>query len=209
MIAIGSLIVYRMIQKASYSILGNQNSHIYEIMVFPVTVAVLNLLVITILGQVYTLLATKLTNLEYCRTQTEYEQSLTIKNVVFQLINYYSPLVYIAFIKGKFVGYPGKYNRLWGFRLEECRTSSCLVELCLHLVIIMVGKQAMNAVIEMLFPCIWKLINKFIKSRRLRQGIGVPELLVACNQWTEDYHLEPWCYNSLFVEYLEMGKKCV
>lgn len=207
MIALGSLIVYRMIQGASYKVFGNGNSHFYEIIVFPATIAFLNLLIITILGRIYSSLAIKLTNLEYCRTQTEYEQSLTIKNVVFQLINYYTPLIYIAFIKGKFIGYPGKYNRFWGFRLEECRTSSCLVELCLHLVIMMVGKQIMNSIIDMLFPCIWKLIHKYIKRRRLRQGIGVPKLLVACNQWTEDYHLQRWSCNSLFMEYLEMGAK--
>lgn len=36
-----------------------------------------------------------------------------------QFINYYSSIFYIAFFKGKMVGYPGDYNRVFGSRQEE------------------------------------------------------------------------------------------
>jgi anoctamin-1 len=36
-----------------------------------------------------------------------------------QFVNHYASIFYIAFFKGKFIGYPGKYNRFFGFRQEE------------------------------------------------------------------------------------------
>lgn len=41
------------------------------------------------------------------RTQTEYEDSYTFKIFVFEFMNYYSSLIYIAFFKGRFYDYPG------------------------------------------------------------------------------------------------------
>lgn len=208
LIAIFSMIVYRMAQKASHSILGSDNSMTYKIMVLPMTAGIIDLIVISMLDYVYTSLAVYLTNMEYCRTQTEYDESLTVKNYIFQFVNYYSSLFYIAFMKGKFVGYPAKYNRILGFRQEECNPGGCLMELCMQLVIIMVGKQAVNAIVEMLFPYIMRCIRK-ISARMGMRKTESEEKLISCNQWTEDYHLEPSNTNSLFSEYLEMGELVV
>lgn len=65
----------------------------------------------TYIFQVYDRLAVYLTELELLRTQTEFEDSLTLKIYLFQFVNYYTSIFYIAFLKGKFVGYPSKYNR--------------------------------------------------------------------------------------------------
>ncbi|XP_011212703.2 anoctamin-1 isoform X1 [Bactrocera dorsalis] len=203
LIAIFSMIVYRMAQKASHSILGSDNSMTYKIMVLPMTAGIIDLIVISMLDYVYTSLAVYLTNMEYCRTQTQYDESLTVKNYIFQFVNYYSSLFYIAFLKGKFVGYPAKYNRILGFRQEECNPGGCLMELCMQLVIIMVGKQAVNAIVEMLFPYIMRCIRK-LSARMGMRKVESEEKLISCNQWTEDYHLEPSNTNSLFSEYLEM-----
>jgi anoctamin-1 len=67
----------------------------------------------------YTWLAEYLTEMELLRTQTEFDDSLTLKIYLLQFVNYYASIFYIAFFKGKFVGYPGRYNRLFGFRQEE------------------------------------------------------------------------------------------
>lgn len=193
-----------MAQKASYNILGNEDSMTYKIMVLPMTAGIIDLLVISVLDRLYASLAVTLTNWEYCRTRSEYDDSLTIKNYVFQFINYYSSLFYIAFLKGKFIGYPAKYNRILGFRQEECNPGGCLMELCMQLVIIMVGKQAVNAIVEMLIPYIMHKIRKFGTCCNLRKHKS-KDKLISCNQWTEDYHLEPWTNSSMFLEYLEMG----
>ncbi|XP_073830259.1 anoctamin-6 isoform X1 [Musca autumnalis] len=203
LIAIFSMVVYRMAQRASHSVWGDENSATYKIMAMPFTAGIIDLIVISILDYAYSSLAVKLTDWEYCRTQTEYDESLTIKHYVFQFVNYYSSLFYIAFLKGKFVGYPMKYNTIFGFRQEECSPGGCLMELCIQLIIIMVGKQAVNAIIEMLVPYLMKKFRKFSTHVGLRRRKN-EEKLVSCNQWTEDYHLEPWTNTSMFGEYLEM-----
>ena len=53
------------------------------------------------------------------RTQTEFEDNLTFKVFIFQFINFYSSIFYIAFFKGKFHGYPAQYNRIFRYRQEE------------------------------------------------------------------------------------------
>lgn len=59
---------------------------------------------------------------ELPRTQTDYENSLTMKMFLFQFVNYYSSCFYIAFFKGKFVGYPGDPVYWLGkYRNEEVR----------------------------------------------------------------------------------------
>ncbi len=59
---------------------------------------------------------------ELPRTKTEYENSLTLKMFLFQFVNYYSSCFYIAFFKGKVVGYPGQPVYWFGaFRNEEVR----------------------------------------------------------------------------------------
>lgn len=59
---------------------------------------------------------------EIPRTYQEYESSLTLKMFLFQFVNFYSSCFYVAFFKGKFVGYPGKYTYLFhAWRSEEVR----------------------------------------------------------------------------------------
>lgn len=60
-----------------------------------------------------------MTEVELLRTQTEFDDSLTLKIYLLQFVNYYASIFYIAFFKGKFVGYPGNYNRLFKYRQEE------------------------------------------------------------------------------------------
>lgn len=67
----------------------------------------------------YTQLAEYLTELEMWRTQTQFDDSLTLKIYLLQFVNYYASIFYIAFFKGKFVGHPGKYNTIFDYRQEE------------------------------------------------------------------------------------------
>ena len=48
------------------------------------------------------------------RTQSEFDDNLTFKVFLFQFINFYSSIFYIAFFKGRFVGYPGHYKHIFG-----------------------------------------------------------------------------------------------
>ena len=56
------------------------------------------------------------------RTQADFDDNLTFKVFIFQFINFYSSIIYIAFFKGKFVGYPGHYHNIFGnLRNEDVR----------------------------------------------------------------------------------------
>lgn len=111
------IVIYRMSLASSESLYGDETS--FRIYVVPVTAGIINLVCIVILNTVYFKLAYYLTDLELPRSQTEFEESLTLKIYMFQFINFYTSIFYIAFIKGKFVGYPAKYNTVLGIRQEE------------------------------------------------------------------------------------------
>ncbi|KAL1453996.1 hypothetical protein WDU94_010293 [Cyamophila willieti] len=166
------IIIYRMSQYASLSLNHNADwMNSYGIVIIPFTAACINLVCIQILNQVYARVATYMTELEYLRTQTEFDESLAIKIYLFQFVNYYTSIFYIAFLKGKFVGYPAKYTRIGGNRQEECSPGGCFMELCIQLAVIMVGQQTFNSIVEMFMPYFWKLYNVFMFSTGLSDDL--------------------------------------
>lgn len=196
--AVFSVVFYRMSILASQILYSEKDTFA---LLGSVTAALINLVCIMVLNWFYDWLAMHLTELELLRTQTEFENSLTLKIYLFQFVNYYTSIFYIAFLKGKFVGYPAKYNRIFGLRQEECAPGGCLMELCIQLGIIMVGKQAMNSILEMVIPLMYKWFNTI----KVKTGMGTEdEKAVSCTQWAEDYKLLDWGPRGLFPEYLEM-----
>ncbi|XP_076344268.1 anoctamin-1-like isoform X2 [Tachypleus tridentatus] len=202
LVAVVSVISYRIsIQTVLYFTLsGNQTLTSMVTLTTLVTAALLNLVCIMIFNLIYRRIATYLTELEVHRTQTEYENSLTLKMFLLQFVNYYSSIFYIAFFKGRFVGYPGHYNSLFGYRQEECVAGGCLLELSLQLAIIMVGKQSINAVLEMGVPWLLRVYKKWSVHKK---GECVHENH-APTQWESDYNLINQEQTGLFGEYLEM-----
>ncbi|XP_019638132.1 PREDICTED: anoctamin-4-like [Branchiostoma belcheri] len=163
------------------------------------TAALLNLIAIMILNKIYERVCYWLTDMELPRTQTEYEDSFTFKMFLFQSVNYYASIFYIAFFKGSFVGRPGDYNYFLNeYRPDECDVGGCLIDLCLQLAIIMVGKQAYNNFMELIFP---KLKNWWSRRGNIDQD-DVPEQ--AYTRWEQDCDLVPVPVMALFPEYLEM-----
>ena len=59
------------------------------------------------------------------RTQSDFDDNLTFKVFIFQFINFYSSIIYIAFFKGKFVGYPGHYKHIVGNLRNEEASGAC------------------------------------------------------------------------------------
>ncbi|KAF2366911.1 Anoctamin dimerization domain [Trinorchestia longiramus] len=154
--------------------------------------AVVNFMIIMSMGRVYTKLAYRLTNWEMHRTQTEFEDNLTFKVFIFQFVNFYSSIFYIAFCKGRFVGYPGHYKHILGLRNEDCSAGGCLIELAQQLGVIMIGKQVVNNAQEILVP---KLKAWWHKKKVKMTGKGR-------SFWEADYGLID--NEGLFEEYLEM-----
>ncbi|KAL5010639.1 hypothetical protein ScPMuIL_012944 [Solemya velum] len=160
------------------------------------TAAVINLIIILVLNFVYQKIALGLTDLEQHKTDTEWEDAFTFKMYLFQFVNYYSSIVYIAFFKGRFTGYPGNYDYIMlNSRNEECDPAGCLIELCVQLAIIMIGKQAFNNFKELILP---KLVVWF-RSREVKEDDDI-----IYSRWERDYHLDTMPALGLFDEYLEM-----
>ncbi|XP_050090305.1 anoctamin-5 [Anopheles aquasalis] len=166
------------------------------------TAALINLTIIMILTRIYHKLALYLTNMENPRTQTEYEDSYTVKIFVFEFMNFYSSLIYIAFFKGRFYDYPGddvarksEFLRLKG---DICDPAGCLSELCIQLAIIMVGKQCWNNFMEYFFPAFY---NWWRQRKHKQLTKDETHLHMA---WEQDYHLQDPGRLALFDEYLEM-----
>uniref|UniRef100_A0A4W4G1H4 Anoctamin n=1 Tax=Electrophorus electricus TaxID=8005 RepID=A0A4W4G1H4_ELEEL len=153
--------------------------------------SMVNLALILLMGQVYTALAEQLTKWEMHRTQTQYEDAFTFKVFIFQFVNFYSSPFYVAFFKGRFVGYPGHYGTLFGMRNEDCGPGGCLIELAEQLFIIMMGKQLINNVQEFVIP-----YKQSLASVKKSQSGQEPQ------PWEQDYELIE-C-EGLFDEYLEI-----
>lgn len=73
---------------------------------------------------------------------------------LFQFVNTYSSVFYIAFFKsGHMIGTPSRYKRIGGsYRLDGCSEQGCFLELCIQLFILMVGQQAIGIIMEVAIP---------------------------------------------------------
>ncbi|XP_050787165.1 anoctamin-7-like isoform X3 [Gopherus flavomarginatus] len=197
MIFLVSVIMYRGIVSMVMYHTGNAILMTQAGNIANISSTLVNLALILLMSQVYTSLAEKLTRWEMHRTQTLHEDAFTFKVFIFQFVNFYSSPFYVAFFKGRFVGYPGQYGTLLGLRNEECGPGGCLIELAQQLFIIMVGKQIISNVQEFIIPKLkaWRQKRKLARVRGTQISQEPP-------RWEEDYELIE-C-EGLFEEYLEM-----
>ena len=141
-------------------------------------------------------MAAKLTDWEYHRTNSKYENALIQKMFYFQFVNYYSTLFYIAFFKEPFTGVPGNYGRIGGYRWQGCDSGQCTYELAIQLFTIMFAKQLLNNFVEVLPP----IIKRWFTMRNFKKEKDVTKL----TRWEHDYTLAHVKDLTLFYEYLEM-----
>ncbi|XP_068578528.1 anoctamin-3 isoform X3 [Cebidichthys violaceus] len=164
----------------------------------------INFMIIMSLNVVYEKVAYLLTNLEHPRTDSEWENSFSLKMFLFQFVNLNSSTFYIAFFLGRFAGRPGKYNKLFNrWRLEECHPSGCLIDLCLQMGVIMFFKQIWNNFMELGYP----LLQNWWSRRKMKKGGGGGQNVenkAQLPQWDKDWNLQPMNAHGLVDEYLEM-----
>ncbi|KAF6332443.1 anoctamin 5 [Rhinolophus ferrumequinum] len=197
-----SVIVYRLAVFATFaSFMESEASlkHVKSVLTPQITTSLtgscLNFIVILILNFFYEKISAWITKMEIPRTYQEYESSLTLKMFLFQFVNFYSSCFYVAFFKGKFVGYPGKYTYMFNvWRSEECDPGGCLIELTTQLTIIMTGKQIFGNIQEAIYP----FILNWWRRRKARTN---SEKLYS--RWEQDHDLESFGSLGLFYEYLE------
>ncbi|XP_023661655.1 anoctamin-1 isoform X4 [Paramormyrops kingsleyae] len=166
------------------------------------TAAIINLVVIIILDEVYGAVARWLTILEVPKTDKSFEERLIFKTFILKFVNAFTPIIYIAFLRGRLVGRPGSYLYVFqSYRMEECAPGGCLMELCIQLSITMLGKQLIqNNLFEIGIPKLKKLI-RYIK---MKKGAFQEEEQreKKLQRYETDHFLEP--YAGLTPEYMEM-----
>ncbi|XP_047246135.1 anoctamin-2b isoform X3 [Girardinichthys multiradiatus] len=165
------------------------------------TAVIINLVVILILDEIYGAVALWLTELEIPKTESNFEERLILKAFLLKFMNAYAPIFYVAFFKGRFAGRPGSYVYVFNdYRMEECAPGGCLIELCIQLSIIMLGKQLIqNNIFEIGIPKLKKLIRA-LKEKEPSQKVKDEER--RPQQWNLDYALVP--FEGLTPEYMEM-----
>ncbi|XP_037538993.1 anoctamin-1-like [Nematolebias whitei] len=196
------VILYRISTKAALHMSSSQISKNHVQLTVKTTAAIINLVVILILDEVYGAVARWLTVLEVPKTEKSFEERLIFKTFVLKFVNAFTPIIYIAFFRGRLVGRPGRYLYVFeSYRMEECTHGGCLMELCIQLSITMLGKQLIqNNLFEIGVPKLKKLI-RFIRSKqRAFQG---EERQKKLKRYETDHFLEPFA--GLTPEYMEMS----
>eukprot|EP00054_Salpingoeca_dolichothecata_P028843 m.222330 g.222330 ORF g.222330 m.222330 type:complete len:1024 (-) comp26328_c2_seq1:26-3097(-) len=197
-----SIIIYRLaVRAALYASADGDSGRQQASTVTAFTAPMLNLIGIMFMSYVYDFLAQTLTDWENHKRQSDYEAHLCFKIFLFQFVNYYSSLFYVAFFQGQGVGYPGNWNTFAGFRKDQCPQHGCMLELTIQLCIVMVGKQAINNVQEVLLPQIMAWYN--------RRGVKGSDDALDDELQSVPWEYQLWKQNpfpgrGLFNEYMEM-----
>ncbi|KAA0720764.1 Anoctamin-2 [Triplophysa tibetana] len=200
--AVFSVIIYRITISALMAMSPDPEVKSNVRVTVTATAVIINLVVILILDEIYGMVAAWLTELEIPKTETNFEERLILKAFLLKFMNAYAPIFYVAFFKGRFAGRPGDYVYVFNdYRMEECAPGGCLIELCIQLSIIMLGKQLIqNNIFEIGIPKLKKLCRTLKdKERGPKEVVEHPS---RRQQWHLDYDLEP--FNGLTPEYMEM-----
>ncbi|NXX93095.1 ANO2 protein, partial [Centropus bengalensis] len=201
--AVFGVIVYRITTAAALSFSPNERTRSNVRVTVTATAVIINLVVILILDEIYGAVAKWLTEIEVPKTEKTFEERLILKAFLLKFVNSYAPIFYVAFFKGRFVGRPGHYVYVFnGYRMEECAPGGCLMELCIQLSIIMLGKQLIqNNLFEIGIPKLKKLFRKLKDERTEAKEVDTNQSKNP-HQWDLDYTLEP--FTGLTPEYMEM-----
>ncbi|KAG0037494.1 Anoctamin-7 [Podila clonocystis] len=173
--------------------------------------AVLNLVVIMLLGTVYARLAKILTDNENHRRLTQYEDALILKRFLFDFVNFYSALFYIAYIKR------GLHFTAFGLEFQDnCAADDgtpdddtadgCMMDLTIQLAIVFVGKQFLNQFQELAIPQLqkyWNRKNELAEKAKLVGKYKDKKNFIKPPQWAKDDIL-PTYNPQMFEEYREL-----
>ncbi|KAL4005309.1 hypothetical protein ACER0C_005022 [Sarotherodon galilaeus] len=195
------VILYRISTKAALHMSSSLITRNHVQLTVKTTAAIINLVVILILDEVYGAVARWLTVLEAPKTDKSFEERLIFKTFILKFVNAFSPIIYIAFFRGRLVGRPGSYLYVFdSYRMEECAHGGCLMELCIQLSITMLGKQLIqNNLFEIGIPKLKKLI-RYIRSKQ--GAFQEEERQKKLTRYETDHFLEP--FGGLTPEYMEM-----
>ncbi|KAF9418764.1 Anoctamin-5 [Podila epigama] len=182
-------------------------NHVAGPYVSVIATAMLNLIIIIILGEIWCRLAEWLTDKENHKYTDSYEDSLIIKRYLFDFTNMYATLFYYAFFKAPF----GRKIFIHKPDLQdECLYDACITELSVQLAVVFIGKQFLNALFEMVFPWIertWNrkkiLAEQALKSRQYHES----RKRTRAPEWVKDDDLPSYqgrilkCYRKTVIQF--------
>ena len=130
------------------------------------------------LSYLYRTVANKLTNMENHRTQRDHDNHLSFKIYLFEFVNYYGTLIYIAFFKGNITS-PASPRYLYGssLKIEGCAPGGCMSEVSTQMIIIMTMKQCIP-----IFKDIYRTLNLNRIQEELKIRLLTP--FVRCCNFT-------------------------
>ncbi|XP_071393774.1 anoctamin-1-like [Centroberyx affinis] len=206
--AVFGVAMYRICMLTVWSMNPDPEAKASVRMTVTTTGIILNMLVVLVLEEVYGAIAVWLTELELPKTEAEFGERLIFKSFFLKSMNAFAPIFYVAFFKGRFAGRPGDYVYISGdYRMEECAPPGCLIELCIQLSMIMLGKQLIqNNVFEVLVPKLKKMYRTMQeekgKKRAAEDEEDDTERKRPKQQFDKDFALEP--FEGVSPEYMEM-----
>eukprot|EP01052_Picozoa_sp_SAG31_P044055 SAG31_NODE_7544_length_1659_cov_1.489103_2_plen_414_part_01 len=121
--------------------------------------SVLNLVIIISFGLMYESIALKLNDFENYRTETEYQDGLISKNFLFQFVNNYFILFFIAYLQ---------QVEIEGLRSNKCE-QSCLPVLQAQMMVVFTGKTFATQIVEIFKPFLMKKIAMLFEVLRLKK----------------------------------------
>lgn len=148
-----------------------------------IVASIANAVVIQVMNAIYGEVAIALTDFENHRTDTAYEDSLITKTFIFQFVNSYSPLFYIAFVK-PFISY-----------LDPC-IGSCMGELQTNLGTIFIMRLAVGNITEVGIPA---FLMRMKAKEQKKEVLEVSEVEKAFQ--LKEYHV----MLGTFEDYAEMA----
>ena len=191
-----------------------------------------NVVCIVIFGKVYEDIAVTLNDWEHHRTQTEYEDSQIFKSFVFQIVNNYFVLFFIAFLKQGVINLGGVLPERNSTCMEvevSCDAvehgvtcvdgimsiPSCMTELEIQLIIVFIVKQFAMQGVEVGVPYVKAIAREKLRVKAAKEavaklkrweelGLDLSELPdLSATAAGDQYVQEP--YASVFADYNELA----
>ncbi len=123
---------------------------------------------------------------------TDFETSYTYKMYIFQFVNYYAVLFYLAFIQGNVASTPQDATIF----TDHCSPVGCTFSVTTQLAVVLIVKQTINNILEIGVP--------MYKNYKKRKGNVEETEDNLYTRWERDFDLQQLPYLSLFSEYFEM-----
>jgi len=157
-----------------------------------VTPGIVQAIIIGILNVLYGYMARALNDWENHRTQTDYDDQLIAKTFLFQFINSYISLFYIAYFKDRSVIFNNKEYT------DRCLFDGCMTELANGLGSILITRMIMGNIVEVMKPYVLYVYKFYAEEKELTEE----QRTAPYFRWEQEAKLS--VFLDTFSEYNEM-----